>query len=50
MVSRLKETYEKGLITPPKWMPENVHYEVITGSVAYAVSSDTSDMEDLKGL
>jgi predicted nucleotidyltransferase len=36
---------QKGLIAPPKWLPQNVHYEVIMGSVAYAVSSDTSDMD-----
>lgn len=36
---------QKGLIAPPKWLPQNVHYEVIMGSVAYGVSSDTSDMD-----
>ena len=36
---------QKGLISPPKWLPQNIHYEVITGSVSYAVSSDTSDMD-----
>lgn len=45
MASRIKEATEKGLISPPKWLPENTHYEVITGSVAYGVSSDTSDMD-----
>ena len=33
------------LIVPPKWVPNAVHYEVITGSVAYGVSMDTSDMD-----
>lgn len=45
MSSRVKETLEKGLISPPKWLPDNLHYEVITGSVSYGVSSDTSDMD-----
>jgi predicted nucleotidyltransferase len=45
MTSRLSLTAKKGLTRPPKWVPDNVHYEVITGSVAYGVSSDTSDMD-----
>ncbi len=45
MSSRVQLTTQKGLIHPPKWLPANVHYEVITGSTAYAVSSDTSDMD-----
>jgi predicted nucleotidyltransferase len=36
---------QKGLISPPKWLPANIHYEVMTGSVSYACSSDTSDMD-----
>jgi predicted nucleotidyltransferase len=35
----------QGLVKPPKWLPNNVHYETIMGSVAYGVSSDTSDMD-----
>lgn len=45
MVSRIRKINDKGLIQPPKWLTDNVHYEVITGSVSYAVSSDTSDMD-----
>ena len=45
MASRVQLMKRKGLIAPPKWLPQNVHYEVITGSVSYAVSSDTSDMD-----
>ena len=45
MASRVQLMKQKGLIAPPKWLPQNVHYEVIMGSVAYAVSSDTSDMD-----
>jgi predicted nucleotidyltransferase len=35
----------KDLVHPPKWLPQNVHYEVIGGSVSYGVSNDTSDMD-----
>ena len=45
MASRVQLMKQKGLISPPKWLPENVHYEVITGSVSYGISSDTSDMD-----
>lgn len=45
MASRVQLCKNKNLIHPPKWLPSNIHYEVITGSVAYAVSSDTSDMD-----
>jgi len=40
---------EKRLISPPKWLPNSVAYETIMGSVAYGVSSDTSD-EDVYGF
>jgi uncharacterized protein len=36
---------QKELIAPPKWLPQNIHYEVIAGSVSYGISSDTSDMD-----
>src|ERR1700722_1640573 len=36
---------EKGLAAPPKWLVPNIHYETIMGSVAYGVSSDTSDLD-----
>lgn len=36
------------LINPPLWLPLNVHYEVITGSVSYGVSENHSD-EDIVG-
>lgn len=45
MASRVQLMKQKGLISPPKWLPANIHYEVITGSVSYSVSSDTSDMD-----
>ncbi|WP_435022438.1 nucleotidyltransferase domain-containing protein [Tundrisphaera sp. TA3] len=36
---------DRGLIKPPRWLPGNVQYETIMGSVAYGVSSDTSDVD-----
>ena len=30
---------------PPSWLPDNLCYETMMGSVAYGVSSDTSDMD-----
>jgi predicted nucleotidyltransferase len=49
MPSTVQKLTEKGLISPPKFLPANVHYEVIMGSFAYGVSSDTSD-RDLYGF
>lgn len=44
-MSTVRKLKEAGLITPPKFVPYNIHYETIMGSVAYGVSSDTSDMD-----
>jgi predicted nucleotidyltransferase len=38
-----------GVAHPPKWLANNCHFLTIMGSVAYGVSSDTSDM-DLYGF
>jgi uncharacterized protein len=43
-VSTLQRLADRGLIRPPRWLPGNVQYETIMGSVAYGVSSDTSDI------
>jgi len=32
-------------ISPPSWLPDNLCYETMMGSVAYGVSADTSDMD-----
>ena len=42
LVSRLAD---RGLARPPRWLASNVQFETIMGSVAYGVSSDTSDMD-----
>ncbi len=44
-MSTLAKLTEKGIAKPPRWLPTNVIYECIMGSVAYGVSSDTSDMD-----
>ena len=44
-MSTLQRLTDRGLIKPPRWLPGNVQYETIMGSVAYGVSSDTSDMD-----
>ena len=45
MPSTIQQLTKKGLIRPPAFLPENVHYETIMGSTAYGVSSDTSDCD-----
>ncbi len=40
---------DKGLITPPKWLPDNTHYLTEMGSVAYGAATDLSDI-DLYGF
>ena len=45
MSSVIQRLEEKKLITPPSFMQSNVHYETMMGSIAYGVSSDTSDMD-----
>jgi predicted nucleotidyltransferase len=36
---------KEGLIKPPRFLPDSVQYETITGSFAYRVSSDDSDLD-----
>ena len=43
-MSTLQRLADRGLARPPRWLPGNVQYETIMGSVAYGVSSDTSDV------
>jgi hypothetical protein len=44
-MSVIGELTAKRIGRPPAWLPDNVHYETIMGSVAYGVSADTSDMD-----
>ncbi|HUJ59236.1 MAG TPA: nucleotidyltransferase domain-containing protein [Kofleriaceae bacterium] len=42
----LRKVIESGAkVHPPSWLPDNLCYETMMGSVAYGVSSDTSDMD-----
>lgn len=45
MASVTQRLTERGLVSPPPWLPENVHYETLMGSVAYGVSGDASDSD-----
>jgi predicted nucleotidyltransferase len=44
-MSTVHHLADRGFIKPPRWLPGNVQYETIMGSVAYGVSSDTSDVD-----
>jgi predicted nucleotidyltransferase len=41
----LNKLQKKNLISCPSWLPDNCHYLVQMGSVAYGVSNDSSDMD-----
>ena len=45
MASTVQRLEESKLIRPPRWLSSNVMYETMMGSVAYGVSSDTSDTD-----
>ena len=46
-MSLIKRLYDNPniKISPPKFLPNSIHYEVIMGSTAYGVSEDYSDMD-----
>ncbi len=45
MANIVDDLTQKKLAHPPPWLPMNCHYLSMMGSVAYGVSSDTSDMD-----
>lgn len=45
MPSTVKQLAVKNLITPPTFVPDNIHYETMMGSVAYGASGDASDCD-----
>jgi predicted nucleotidyltransferase len=45
MASYIQSLTERKLISPPSFLPTNVQYETIMGSVAYGVSNVESDMD-----
>jgi predicted nucleotidyltransferase len=44
-MSTLQRLADRGLVRPPRWLPGNVQYETVMGSVAYGVASDSSDVD-----
>lgn len=49
MIQTIQMLTKKGLASPPSWLNDNCIYQTIMGSVAYGVSSDTSDC-DIYGI
>lgn len=47
MTSVVEKLTNKGLITPPDFVVSNTVYEVVMGSNAYGVSTDTSDFDTI---
>jgi uncharacterized protein len=45
MPSRIQLFTERGLIKPPEFLPTNMQYETMMGSIAYGVSTDSSDID-----
>lgn len=45
MPSTVQQLTKRGLISPPGFLPANVHYETLMGSVAYGVAGDASDSD-----
>ena len=45
----IKKLVDKGLISPPNWLPLNTQYLTMMGSVAYGVKGSASDV-DLYGI
>lgn len=41
----IHQLQESGKINPPKWLITNTHFLSVAGSVAYGVSSDSSDVD-----
>lgn len=49
MPSHVRKLFDKKIAHCPPWLPDNIHLEVMMGSVAYGVSADSSDT-DLYGF
>lgn len=45
MSNIIQTLQDKKLISPPNWLANNLCYLIYTGSVAYGISSDTSDID-----
>ncbi len=49
MPSYTSELSKKGIISPPRWLADNIHYECIMGSFAYGCNDQDSSDFDLYG-
>ena len=45
MSSLTQRLTTKKIATPPKWLPTNIQYETMMGSMAYGTASDSSDLD-----
>lgn len=45
MIATSRKLHERNLLKCPRWMPDNMCYETVMGSLAYGVSSDLSDVD-----
>ena len=45
MTSRIQTLVKAKVAQPPRWLPDNMHYEVQMGSVAYGVAGESSDVD-----
>jgi uncharacterized protein len=50
MSSLVKKLVKAGLITPPQFLPDNIHYETIIGSEAYGINKPGSSDKDIMGF
>jgi len=44
-MSTLDNLHKRKLINPPTFLINNVHYEVMMGSIAYGINTDNSDID-----
>lgn len=49
MPSTVKKLTEQRKINPPAWLPDNIQYECLMGSLAYGVATESSD-KDIYGF
>jgi len=45
VTSIVQKLSKSGIAKTPKWMPANIQYETMMGSIAYGVSNDMSDVD-----
>lgn len=50
MASRTRQLFDQGAITPPPWLPDNLHLEAVMGSRAYGCNEPDSSDYDVRGV